>query len=815
MKTTMHHGEQFELAASFEQAVQRACERIAPTWPLDRFIAVNPFWGFTNQPIDRAAGELAALSGAQLTMPRSWYAAQLASGQLRREHLCEAIELTGSSRTPEELIALLEIEPPSAPRRALLTDVADAQRDLHRSVAFSDFVRSDISQFCAAFFDDGQSQLPLDRTEGLYAAHRRHAREHQSPALLMGLSAYRELAEALPATADALIATALTELEVPADEREAYLSALLLDINGWAAWCAYLRWTARQRGTDDASLRELLAVRLSWEWLLHRAFGKQLRARWQLAMAGWASASRACQLAQKDVWVLQRAVELAYQHGLLRDLAAGGVERAGEQPAYQAVFCIDVRSEPLRRALERVCPAMQTLGFAGFFGVPAEYVPVGAETARPQLPGLLAPRLRITASTTQATLASRRADRLRLSEAWSVFRSSAASGFSFVESYGLLYGWKLLRDGLALDAQPAEQAGLTRAEHATCKPRLSADVHGHALSLRERADLAANVLRAMSLTRDLAPVVLLLGHGSQTVNNPHAAGLDCGACCGQTGEANARALAAILNDADVRGELKSRGIAIAVGTRFIAGLHNTTTDEVTLFDLDELPGTHAAQLPALHTIFAEAGRITRAERAGKDPLAGASADRAAHRRARDWSEVRPEWGLADNASFIVAPRARTRGLNLGGRAFLHEYVWQRDEGFQTLQLIMTAPMVVAHWINLQYYASVVDNPRYGSGNKVLHNVVGRHLGVFEGNGGDLRIGLPLQSLHDGSKWVHTPLRLSVVIEAPRAAIADVLARHDKVRELVEYGWLHLYQLDAEQRALFAYRQGHFQRAYAR
>jgi uncharacterized protein YbcC (UPF0753/DUF2309 family) len=154
--------------------------------------------------------------------------------------------------------------------------------------------------------------------------------------------------------------------------------------------------------------------------------------------------------------------------------------------------------------------------------------------------------------------------------------------------------------------------------------------------------------------------------------------------------------------------------------------------------------------------------------------------------------VRPEWALANNAAFIAAPRARTASMDLGGRAFLHEYVWQKDDGFKVLELIMTAPMVVANWINMQYYGSVVDNARFGSGNKVLHNIVGGAIGVLEGNGGDLRVGLPMQSLHDGRRWVHEPLRLSVFIEAPQAAMDDIIARHELVRQLVENGWLHLF-----------------------
>jgi uncharacterized protein YbcC (UPF0753/DUF2309 family) len=110
---------------------------------------------------------------------------------------------------------------------------------------------------------------------------------------------------------------------------------------------------------------------------------------------------------------------------------------------------------------------------------------------------------------------------------------------------------------------------------------------------------------------------------------------------------------------------------------------------------------------------------------------------------------------------------------------------------------MTAPMVVANWINMQYYGSVVDNRRFGSGNKVLHNIAGGAIGVLEGNGGDLRVGLPLQSLHDGRRWVHEPLRLSVFIEAPEAAMEDIIERHELVRQLVENGWLHLFRIGGD------------------
>ncbi|MBU2862067.1 DUF2309 domain-containing protein, partial [Acidithiobacillus ferrooxidans] len=227
-------------------------------------------------------------------------------------------------------------------------------------------------------------------------------------------------------------------------------------------------------------------------------------------------------------------------------------------------------------------------------------------------------------------------------------------------------------------------------------------------------------------------------------------------------------------------------------------LHDTTTDEVMLFDTDDLPATHANDLAHLRQWLADAGELTRMERAtllGTASQAPEVVTRDMRRRTRDWAEVRPEWALAGNAAFIAAPRQRTRGVDLEGRAFLHDYDWQKDVGFSTLELIMTAPMVVANWINMQYYGSMVDNLRFGSGNKVLHNVVGGSIGVLEGNGGDLRVGFALQSLHDGNRWIHEPVRLNVLIEAPQAEIDSIISRHVLVRALVDNGWLHLFQID--------------------
>jgi uncharacterized protein YbcC (UPF0753/DUF2309 family) len=142
-------------------------------------------------------------------------------------------------------------------------------------------------------------------------------------------------------------------------------------------------------------------------------------------------------------------------------------------------------------------------------------------------------------------------------------------------------------------------------------------------------------------------------------------------------------------------------------------------------------------------------------------------------------------------------------LNLGGRVFLHNYSASLDADKSTLELILVAPMVVASWINLQYYGSTVDSRRFGSGNKVLHNVVGT-FGVWQGNGGDLQPGLPLQSVHDGTHWRHEPPRLNVFIEAAREDIAAILAKQPGVRELIENRWVNLFAMDASGKNFWRY-----------
>jgi uncharacterized protein YbcC (UPF0753/DUF2309 family) len=798
---------------TLKEAAERACARIAPSWPLDRFIAVNPFWSRTDRPFSKVAGDLAALSGARLLMPRSWYAQEQREGRLGAEHLREAIFQSGSDITEEHLTGLLRISESTHQRRPLVVDVMDARSKRELEVSWRDYVVERVSRFCSAFFDDGLAQMRSVQAEGFYASWRDQAQGDRGPGVYMGLDHFRATVASLPGTAEEMLEVAADALEVPPAETENYLSALLLDVNGWASWCAYLRWMARLGDRDDHHIFELLAIRAAWEWIIFYAGGDELRAEWHHAVAGWPTFDHVAHRLRADDFLLQRAVEIALSSEFVRELPARLDAQRPDRPSLQAAFCLDVRSEVFRRALEAQGPEVQTLACAGFFGLPIEYAPLAADHARPRLPGLMAPTYRITDAGLPESAAATRTSRLQAAHAWKAFKSSSLSSFAFVDAWGLFFGRSLFDETFGRASRETDhhdRAGLTAAEVQARTPKLTGRVDGTAISAEERCALAEGLLRGMGLTRRFARVVLMVGHGAKTRNNPYAAGLDCGACCGQPGDVNARAAAELLNDAGVRAGLASRGIEIPSTTWFLGALHTTTTDDVALFDEATVPETHRSELADLRAMLARAGALARRERAPKLGLGDLSDEElyaAVLERSRNWAEVRPEWGLAGNATFIIAPRERTRSLDLQGRAFLHDYRADEDPDGAVLEQIMTGPMVVTHWINFQYYASTVDNVRYGSGNKVLHNVVGGHIGVFEGNGGDLRIGLSLQSLHDGQRWVHPPLRLGVFIEAPRAAIDRVLEKHEKVRELIDNEWLHLFQLDVSERAIVARRNG--------
>jgi uncharacterized protein YbcC (UPF0753/DUF2309 family) len=804
-------------------AIDAAWRRIAPLWPLKHFVAVNPFLGFADRSFHATCTTMRRVARIDMLMPRSFYRAALAAGQIEDRDLAAALAAApGDWEVPASVAelrsALARDVPISTGRSAVVATVAEVLDTLasgDRQASRTSFMVDEISKWCAAYFDEGQSvwRLP-SRNLRPYAAWRAAMRHDRNPEM-MGIPGFREAVAELPADPVAAIDAVVREQGIPERAVADYLHQALSDIGGWAAYARYLVWNNELYGREDDTLVQLLAIRVVWGYTLfleHRR-NTAFREAWRRAMQAAATPPHDDQLGNDpDIAIdllLQEAYEGAYQRRLLAQIAQNTLElhakSAGRRKQVQAAFCIDVRSEIYRRAFESVFTDAETLGFAGFFGYPIEYVQIGHVQGGAQCPVLLTPRYVVCEAVKNASLEEEteilglRQLRRRAAKAWKSFKLAAVSSFIYVETTGLLYAAKIASDSLGF-TRPVKDPnidGLDTAVLSRVGPRIEARTVGGretGFDVRQRLIQAEAVLRGMSLTDQFARLVLLVGHGSTTANNPHASGLDCGACGGHTGEANARVAAAILNLADVRAGLRGRGIDIPDDTWFLGCMHDTTTDDIEIFDVDEAPDSHRDEIKRLRGRLSRASSLARLERAVLLGIPeGPKTESRVLARSRDWSQVRPEWGLAGNAAFIAAPRTRTRGIDLGGRVFLHDYTWRSDVDFAVLELIMSAPMIVASWINLQYYGSTVNNRAFGAGNKVLHNVTGT-IGVLEGNAGDLKVGLPLQSVHDGRRFVHEPLRLNVIIEAPLSAINAVIAKHAAVRDLVEHRWLHLFAL---------------------
>jgi uncharacterized protein len=782
---------------------------VPPLWPLADYVAVNPCVGLTDRSFLGARQLLRNVRDCDLLMPREYFQAIHEAGRLSARDLAAAHAQCVKEHPlwyrrfdPSELTEWLNASDRGASNAEIRFRTVAEAVDQHQGSSWSSHIINDITRHCGAHFDEGQATWASPWKDApLYTGWREAAQLGRRMDLL-GLPGFRAFVARLPPNPEHAVKELLIALEVPPSHWRNFLLCQVFSVAGWASHIRYRVREAEHAGETNQDLIGLTAMRLAYDVALARAPGIP----WPLPLwpadADLEEGIAVPPAPTTDVLarhVLQVAVEGGYRRELLRKFATrSAAPRSSKRKALQIVFCIDVRSEIMRRNLESVDESIETFGFAGFFGLPLEYLEIGCTKGTAQCPVLLQPgfqvheRLRGISDAERDDATRKRIAVRHARTLWKSFQTSATSCFSYVESLGLPYFGKLLTDSLhwTRPVASADSDGLSE----NLVSRLGPDIHAEdnrGLDANRRIDLAEGMLRNLGLTSGFARIVALCGHASDVTNNPYRAALDCGACGGHSGEPNARVAAVLLNDIDVRIGLISRGIEIPNDTWFVAAVHNTTTDEITLRDASRFPASHAEEHAQIEIWLREAGRLSRIERC---PRLGSSDAADVFRRGRDWAEVRPEWGLAGNAAFIVAPRSRTVGLNLGGRAFMHSYEHRLDPDLKVLELIMTAPMIVANWINMQYFASTVDPAAFGSGNKVIHNVVGQ-FGVLQGNGGDLMTGLPWQSVHDGKTLQHEPLRLLVVIEAPRQSVQHVIAKHALVRDLVTNGWVTLAVLD--------------------
>lgn len=791
--------------------VAMASRAVPPLWPLESPIAVNPLAGLEHLPFREAVSKAAHRFAARESLPLAAWRALLDEGRIDETALRDAAigELGGlyeamshiaEGVTALDLLLARLVDLPQSPE-------AHTPSGMPRDAAF-------IAKWCAAFFDQGIAASAMPHRElGLYKAVLALAAHDGDFTALTG-SAGRQLLLSVPRDPLEAIAEGLAVLDKD-DQPLDYLEDLVARLPGWAG---HIRWRTDHAdpGLADESpvaMADLLALWILLERAGTRGEGQSgpaqvdasaaLLAHFGLLEEDLDDGARArlhaiAVLGEGQLGQLfMTAAEWTYANALVPQLqlAAGDADKRAK-PDAQLVFCIDVRSEPFRRALE-IEGNYETFGYAGFFGLPIALQPFGGKRRKRLLPVLLSPQHAIAEqpkpghSDDAGQIAADQQRRGRAKYLLDAAKLGTTTAFATAEATGSLAGLAMAARTLAPRLLGKMTSMLGPDREGALYPALAPAGQHSPMTLEDKVGYASALFRLTGMAAETARLVVFVGHGGSAVNNPYAGALDCGACGGHAGGSNARLLAAILNDPQVREALAGQDIAIPASTHFLAAEHNTTSDQVRIFDTCQIPASHEDDLARLTESLERAGRANlrqradRLERTPEELVTGAM----------HWGEVRPEWGLSANAGFIVGPRSLSQELDLEGRAFLHSYDWRQDPDGTALTTILTAPMIVAQWINCQYLFSTLDNRRYGSGDKVTHNVMGR-IGVVQGNGGDLQVGLPRQSLFrdDGTPY-HVPQRLLTIVHAPPDRVRTVIEENDILMRLFGKGWVHLVVID--------------------
>ncbi len=686
--------------------------KIAPFWPLQNLIAVNPLQGFEDLPIEDA----------------------LKAGAAYFEQ----------SHFSDEMLR----------------------------------VNTETIKWLQSYCDEGQAtiKMPL-RERGLYLAWRElcpyderlHRHKKEKIAFLKNLPTHPEQA----------ISQCFIMLNIAEEEKVEFLTLLLTTLPGWASHIKYkTEWSGQDSNSYNITQIEYLAVRMVITTLL-----------WPEAKILIYLHKRALKNPQANVLDKIEAQENSYRIPLLKKIAAQKIQKP-HTPEAQLIFCIDVRSEPFRKAIE-LTGDYQTFGFAGFFGIPVQITDKIAGTSYSSCPVLLKPRHEVFESHSSCDEGLKYKNNYNLRQSFKKIYQSLKYNFTtpfvLVETLGGFSGiWMGLRTifpKLTRKISSIFDYNIDKKQYI----ELSIDC----MSLQEKCNYAENALKMMGLTHNFSPIILFCGHGSTTQNNAYATALDCGACGGRHGGSNAKILEAIMNCEEVKIQLSKNGIKIPETTKFFAAEHNTTTDEVVLLLKDE-----TGEIQKLKHNLEKARSINNIRRLKKLGLKDPKVD-SAKIRANDWAQVRPEWGLAGNAAFIIAPRDLTFSLDLDSRCFLHSYDYNQDPQGSFLTTILTAPMVVAQWINTQYLFSTLNNVAYGGGSKITKNITGK-IGIMQGNSSDLMTGLPLQSVYKSdTDPYHEPQRLFVIVLAPQIMLDKIIQDQPILQKLFGNGWVKMGRIEPD------------------
>jgi len=840
--------------------VQSASRVIAPLWPISTFAARNPWMGLEKQSFEQVAEWLKNTRDVDIYPSASLIHSAKSKGEIKEafvevglqrwldshdfniprkvaEQFCRnALKLDA---LPSKLLSSLELEKMVEELSGLNTESIAT----HTLKPLSSYLKDDegktladildyhMIKWCKLYLDESQAGWKMpNREEGFYPAWQQLIQ--YDPALS---KKQRKSFKKWPKDANAALKIALNALDIPKSEIQNYLEAHLLSLPGWAGM---LLWRSQQSCHEHTLLSEYLAVRISMEWVLiypylplsikqsKKVLIAPLLASWihwgHLSIEKWFKMSSIDQceylkfayhfdeMVRRKIWL--EAWEQTYADELRKKINSKQcVTKNVKSPLAQFAFCIDVRSEPFRRQLEKE-GEFETIGIAGFFGLPIATSKLGSEHSHSSLPVILKPQHKIKESSDENELKQYQQRKQTVNSLKYTFKKMKQNVLTSLLLPEISGPWLSLQmvarsfvpRGANRFIRNLRKVWLRKPE-TKLTLNLIHDMEAEipvGFSEEEQVNYARQALKMMGLTRNFAPLVVICGHGSQSTNNPYAAALDCGACGGAAGGFNARVLAALCNLPNVRRILETEGIIIPEDTVFIAAEHKTTIDELHWLYVPKLSESAQVAFNRIEAVLSKVSHDANVERLAKLPNLQTNLNNPkteAYRFAEDWSEIRPEWGLARNAAFIIGQRELTQDCNLEGRAFLHNYDWKQDENGDLLANIIAGPGTVTQWINLQYYASTVAPHYYGSGNKATQTVTAG-LGVMQGNASDLLTGLPWQSvMQSDHEAYHSPLRLLIVIQAPSEYVERLLSNDSTLREKVRNGWLRLASIDPQGR----------------
>jgi len=512
----------------------------------------------------------------------------------------------------------------------------------------------------------------------------------------------------------------------------------------------------------------------------------------------------------QEVWYIwQEAYEWSYYDQVLTGLAT--IPKTKKEPSgktFQAMFCIDDRECSFRRYLEKFDPKCETFGTPGFFGVEFFYQPESGKFYTKLCPAPVTPNYLIKET------GSRKKKLTEIDVHFSKHTHSFYSGWLISQTLGFWSAFRLFLTIFRPTMSPATASSFKHMDKFSTltieniNPSHRENNLQIGFTVEEMANRVEALLKSIGLVKDFAPVVYVIGHGSSSVNNPHFAAYDCGACSGRAGSVNSRVVCFMANHKIVREILRVRGIDIPDETQFVGGLHDTTRDEVIFFDEGSLSARNKKNHSGNEAIFSVALDHNSKERSRRfESINSKLEPKKIHEKIRIRSvalfEPRPELNHATNTLCVVGRRSLTQGLFLDRRSFLNSYDYTIDPEGKILLNIMRPLGPVCGGINLEYFFSRVDNQKLGAGTKLPHNVMGL-FGVANGIDGDLRPGLPSQMIE-----VHDPIRLLIIVEHFPDVVLQVIQKQAEVYEWFNNDWVNLASINPETRELFYFKRGEF------